>query len=444
MKKLFNYIKKVVKFITEDIWRIRLSELKGKKAFFIKLQRILILSVRNFRNDRCMLRSSALTFYSMLSIVPFVAILFGIFKGFGLQKHLEKQILANFKEYEAVMIKIVEFSNQLLENTRGGLIAGIGLVILLYTVLKLLNNIEFSLNDIWKIKNSRTIVRQFSDFLAILILAPLFFILSSGLTVFLNVYFDKLAEQFELIGLIAPLVSLILKLLPYFIMWILFTLIYVIMPNGPVKIVPAFYAAVVAGTIYQIVQFIYVTFQIGIANYNAIYGSFAGFPLFLIWLQTSWLIFLFGAEISFAIQNIKNYEFETDSKNISHDQKRLISLAIAQLVAKNFQQGNKAFSEGTIAEMLGLPIMLTDKILDEFLEAGLFSQIYSEKERMNYYQPAQDINLFTIKYVTDTLEKYGSEIPLKKSDEFNALKEKTELISDSISKSPENKLLTEI
>jgi len=195
MKKLFNYIKKVVKFITEDIWRIRLSELKGKKAFFIKLQRILILSVRNFRNDRCMLRSSALTFYSMLSIVPFVAILFGIFKGFGLQKHLEKQILANFKEYEAVMIKIVEFSNQLLENTRGGLIAGIGLVILLYTVLKLLNNIEFSLNDIWKIKNSRTIVRQFSDFLAILILAPLFFILSSGLTVFLNVYFDKLYRQ---------------------------------------------------------------------------------------------------------------------------------------------------------------------------------------------------------------------------------------------------------
>ncbi|MFZ1290302.1 MAG: YhjD/YihY/BrkB family envelope integrity protein, partial [Melioribacteraceae bacterium] len=182
MKKISKQIRKYIKFFTEDIWRIRLSELKGKKAFFIKQQRIIILSIRNFREDNCTLKSSALTFYSMLSIVPVVAILFGIFKGFGLESQLEKLLLDNFKEYEAVMIKIVNYSNILLENTKGGLIAGIGIILLLYTVIKLLNNIEYSLNDIWKFKTSRTVARQFSDFLAILFLAPLFFVLSSGLT----------------------------------------------------------------------------------------------------------------------------------------------------------------------------------------------------------------------------------------------------------------------
>ncbi|MBK8943968.1 MAG: YihY/virulence factor BrkB family protein [Ignavibacteriae bacterium] len=444
MKNISQQIKKYIKFFTEDIWRIRLSELKGKKAFFIKQQRIIILSIRNFREDNCVLRSSALTFYSMLSIVPVVAILFGIFKGFGLQSQLEKLLLENFKDYEAVMIEIVNYSNILLDNTKGGIIAGIGIILLLWTVIKLLNNIEYSLNDIWKFKTSRTVVRQFSDFLAIIFLAPLFFVLSSGLTVFISVYIDDLAEKYKLLGMIVPIISFVLKFLPYLIIWILFTLFYVVMPNGPVKYSAAFFAAVIAGTLYQIVQFLYVTFQIGITSYNAIYGSFAVFPLFLIWLQTSWLIFLFGAEISYSIQNISNYEFEADSKNINNHQKKLISLAIAQVVAKNFQNGKKALSSNEIAEKLGIPIILTDKIISEFVESGLFSKIYFEKEKVYFYQPAKDLKFFTIKNVSDSLDKRGSRIPLKKNDEFNSLNELTEKISQLVNNSSENKLLTEV
>ncbi|MBK7105630.1 MAG: YihY/virulence factor BrkB family protein [Ignavibacteriae bacterium] len=444
MKNISQQIRKYIKFFTEDIWRIRLSELKGKKAFFIKQQRIIILSIRNFRDNNCVLKSSALTFYSMLSIVPVVAILFGIFKGFGLQSQLEKLLLDNFKDYEAVMIKIVNYSNILLENTKGGLIAGIGIILLLYTVIKLLNNIEYSLNDIWKFKTSRTVARQFSDFLAILFLAPLFFVLSSGLTVFISVFIDDLTEQYKLLGMMVPLISFILKILPYFIIWILFTLFYVVMPNGPVNYLAAFIAAIISGTLYQVVQFLYVTFQIGIASYNAIYGSFAVFPLFLIWLQTSWLIFLFGAEISYSIQNISNYEFEADSKKINYYQKRLISLAIAQVVIKNFQLGNKALSTNEIAGKLGIPIILTDKIISEFVEAGLFSKIYLEKEKKYLYQPAKDLQYFTVNYVSETLEKRGSKIPLKRNNEFNSIIEITEKMSKLISDSSENKLLTEL
>ncbi|MBI1932514.1 MAG: YihY/virulence factor BrkB family protein [Ignavibacteriales bacterium] len=444
MKNLSYQIKKYIKFFTEDIWRIRLSELKGKKAFFIKHQRIIILSIRNFRDDNCVLKSSGLTFYSMLSVVPVVAILFGIFKGFGLQENLEKILMENFKEYEAVMVKIVSYSNMLLENTKGGIIAGVGIILLLWTVIKLLNNIEYSLNDIWKFKTSRSVVRQFSDFLAIIFLAPLFFVLSSGLTVFISVFIDDLAEKYKLLGMIVPIISFLLKFLPYIIIWMLFTLFYVVMPNGPVKFSSAFFAAIFAGTLYQIVQYIYVTFQIGIANYNAIYGSFAVFPLFLIWLQTSWLIFLFGAEISYAIQNISNFEFEADSKNINYHQKKLISLAIAQIIAKNFQMGKKAMSTSEISEKLGIPIILTDKIISEFVEVGLFSKIYLDKDKVFLYQPAKDLKYFTIKNVSDALDKRGSKIPLKKNDEFKIIDQLTENLDQLITKSPENKLLTDL
>ncbi|MFZ1289637.1 MAG: YihY/virulence factor BrkB family protein, partial [Melioribacteraceae bacterium] len=264
------------------------------------------------------------------------------------------------------------------------------------------------------------------------------------LTVFISVFIDDLAEQFKLLGMIVPLISFILKFLPYVIIWILFTLFYVVMPNGPVKYSAAFLAAIVAGTLYQVVQFLYVSFQIGIASYNAIYGSFAVFPLFLIWLQTSWLIFLFGAEISYSIQNISNFEFEADSKNISQYQKRLISLAIAQVVVKNFQAGNKALSSIDIAEKLGIPIILTNKIIAEFVDVGIFSKIYTEEEKIYIYQPAKDLKYFSIKYVTDSLEKHGSKIPLKKNDEFNSIIGITEKMSQLISNSPENKLLTEL
>jgi membrane protein len=216
------------------------------------------------------------------------------------------------------------------------------------------------------------------------------------------------------------------------------------MPNGPVKFAPAFYAAIVAGTIYQLVQFVYVEFQIGIANYNAIYGSFAVFPLFLIWLQTSWLIFLFGAEISFSVQNIGNYEFEADSKNISLSQKRLISLAIAKVVSENFRFGNKPLSAEIIANKLGIPTVLTDKIISEFISTEIFSKILLEKEKIYVYQPAKDINKFSVKYIIDSLENYGSSIPLTKTENFESISEVIDEISNKVNNSSENKLLVEL
>jgi len=445
MQKIFNKIKHLIKFLTSDIWKIRLSDLPDRKAFYIRIQRIMVLTVRSFKDDNCGLRASALTFYTLLSFVPMVAILFGIFKGFGLQEQLEHLILRNFNDHEEVMVQVIEYSNNLLANTQGGIIAGIGLLLLLWSVVKLLNSVEDTLSDIWKIQYQRSFARKFSNYLTILFLAPLALIVSSGTTFFIKLQLESLSEKFELLGFLSTIISIVLQFLPYVMMWSLFVLIYIMMPNLKVKFKSAIYAAIIAGSIYQITQYLFVTFQVGVANYNAIYGSFSVLPLFLLWIQISWIIFLFGAEISFALQNISHYEYETDSKNISINQKRLVSLAIAHLVIKNFKNGEKALTSSDISSKLGIPILLTKKIISEFINANLFIRVVTENEEVYAYQPSKDISLFTIQHVTECLHNIGSnEIPIKKTGELNLILESLESFSNMLHDSSENKRLMDI
>src|SRR3972149_3873262 len=296
MKKNLFSIPKIISFIKTDIWRIRLEELPRQKSFFIKQLRIFLLAFRGFTEDKCQLRASALTFYSMLSIVPVIALIFAIGKGFGLEKLLEKQLSTMLKGQQEVMQQVLTFANSLLENTSGGLIAGVGVVLLLYAVMQVLSNIENSFNDIWQIKRDRSFVRKFSDYLSIMLIAPVLIIMSGSITIFITTQITRITESIELIGFFSPLIFLLLKLLPYCMIWLLFTFIYIVMPNTKVNFKSALIAGIIAGTIFQVSEWAYISFQIGVAKYNAIYGSFAAMPLFLIWLQTSWLIVLFGAE----------------------------------------------------------------------------------------------------------------------------------------------------
>lgn len=445
MQKLFTKIQNIIKFITIDIWRIRLADLPDRKALFIKIQRIIILTVRGFKNDDCGLRASALTFYTLLSFVPIFAILFGIFKGFGLQDKLQELIIENFQEHQEVMNQVVEYSNTLLANTQGGIIAGIGIVLLLWSVVKLLNSVEETLTDIWKVQYPRSFSRKFSNYLAILFLAPLGLIISSGATIFVKLQLESLSQHFEILGFISTFISIILQFLPYVVMWTLFALMYIMMPNVKVKFKSAVYAAIIAGSIYQLTQFLFVTFQVGVASYNAIYGSFAVLPLFLFWIQISWIIFLFGAEISFALQNISHYEYEADTKNISFEHKNKISLAIAHLVVTKFKDGENALTSSEIAFQLGIPILLTKKIISEFVETNLFARVITKDEEVYAYQPAMDINLFTIQYVLDKLNLRGSnDIPIHQTYKLSLISDSIKSLSSLINDSSYNKKLMDI
>lgn len=437
---------KIIDFIRADIWRIRATDIPRSRYFFIKQLRIFLLAIRGFAKNKCPLSASALTFYSILSIVPIVAMAFGIAKGFGFQMLLEKQLLEKFPGQEEVMNRVVAFALSLLENTKGGIIAGIGIVFLLWTVIKLLSHIEISFNDIWEAKKSRTYGRKFSDYLSIMLISPILFFLSSSVTVYITTSITVITENVALIGMFSPLIFFILKFIPYCLIWILFVFMYILMPNTKVNFSSGLIAGVIAGTVFQIIQWAYIDFQVGMARYNAIYGSFAALPLFLIWIQLSWMIVLFGAEISFAYQYVDTYDFEPDRRLISPAFKKLLSLHITHLIISTFSKGEMPLTASNISQTLEIPIRLVQQIIDELVETEVLSN--TERKDNNkevFYQPARSINLITIKSVIEAIEKKGvNNIPIAQTAELTSLSNALKTMNDEIEKSPANCLLKDI
>jgi len=412
------------RFIREDIWKIRFRDLSRGRRLLIQNLLIVIIAAKEFIEDKCPLRASALTFYALLSIVPVVAMAFAIAKGFGFQSRLEQQLL---------------------ENTKGGLIAGVGVAVLLWAVIRVLGHIEKSLNDIWRIKSARSIGRRFSDYLSIMLIAPVLLIMSSSVTVMVATQVHRITEQIALLGVFSPLISLLLGVLPYCLVWILFAFLYIFMPNARINYTSGLIAGVVAGSLFVIVQKFYIVFQVGMAQYNAIYGSFAALPLFLIWLQLSWLIVLFGAELSCAHQNVEDYEFDPDRKNISPSFRKLLSLQVAHLLVTQFVRGQNPMTLRAISRSLDIPIRLVEEIISELCRCGLVSATPSRDEKETAYQPARDINDFTVAFVIEAMEHKGTQwIPVGKTEPLTALSEALEQFRAAIRQSPANKPLKEI
>lgn len=436
---------KILHFITTDIWRIRLRDFPQSKSFLIRQLRIVLLALRGFDEDKCNLKASALTFYSLLSIVPVIAMVFGIAKGFGFQDVLQKDLLDKFPAQEEVLIQIFNFAQSLLENTKGGFVAGAGVVILFWAVIKVLSHIEHSFNDIWGVKQSRTWGRKFSDYLSVMLIGPLLLILSSSTTVFITTQVTFITEKFALLGVFSPIIFFALKIVPYVMLWLLFTFVYIFMPNIKVRLTSGLLAGIIAGTAYELVQWGYINFQVGVSKYNAIYGGFAALPLFLVWLQLSWLIVLFGAEISFAHQNVDMYEFEPDCHRASLSLKRLFYLRITQLLAKNFSKGETPLTAASISHALEIPIRLVRELLFELAESGILSETKTQEDKETAYQPARDGEALTIKYVMDAMEKRGvNDIPVAKTQELNALSESLQTFDNILAQSPANKLLKDL
>lgn len=431
---------KILDFLKDDIWRIRVNRLTGQKPFWIRQLRILLLAGRGFAEDKCQLRASALTFYSLLSVVPVVAMAFGIAKGFGFEKVLESQLYEKMQGQEEVISKVIGFSNAMLENTQGGLIAGIGIGILFWTVIKVLGNIESSFNDIWGIKRSRSMGRKFSDYLSIMLICPILLIMSSSVTVVITSQIHLIIDKISFLGPILPAVLTILKLLPYLVIWSVFTFIYVFMPNTNVQFKSGFLGGIVAGTTYQLVQWIYINFQVGVSKSGAIYGSFAALPLFLIWLQVSWLVVLLGAEVSFAEQNVETYEFEPDCLKVSHSFKRLVAVSVTHLCVKNFHKADDPWSADEISHELEVPIRLLRQVLFELTEAKVLSEVKMSETNVIGYQPAHDIADMTVKNILQILDNHGIDsLPVNETKEHNLLRTKLlDIYTDS--QSNDNKI----
>ncbi|MES2763129.1 MAG: YihY/virulence factor BrkB family protein [Bacteroidota bacterium] len=416
MANVVTLFKRLSHFVNHRLWQLRLEKLDKKQGFLLKQLRIFMLAIKGFNEDNCLLKASALTYYTLFSIVPVIALAFAIAKGFGYQEDLKRQILEKFSDQQDILTQSFGYADKMLANTQGGLIAGIGIVLLLWAVMKLLGSIENSFNEIWEIKRDRTWVRKITDYLSIMLIAPICLVLSGAITVGIKTSIEAVSSTYVSLS---PIAYILLKLLAFSLIWAIFTFIYIALPNTKVNFKAGAMGALVAAILFELLQWVYLASQVGVAQYNAIYGSFAALPLFLIWVQYSWYVMLFGSELAFANQNVDHYELENDITNISDRYKRVIALLIANYVVKNFNEGKPALTAIQIAKKLDLPVRLARAIINEFTEVGIFSEVRTGTEKETGYQPGISDTKLTVKFIIDKLDEKGvNQLPIEDSKEL--------------------------
>lgn len=406
------------KFITYDIWRITESEVTQTKFSIYNIIKTIYLCINRFTKDRIVDKASALTYSTLLAIVPILAILFAIARGFGFSNLMEHQFRSGFGGGNETSETILTFVDSYLSQTKGGIFIGVGLVMLLWTVLNLINNIEITFNRIWQVKKARSVYRKITDYFSMLLLMPILIVVSGGVSIFMSTALQGMSD----FVLLAPVLKFLIQLIPFVLTWLMFTGLYVFMPNTKVRIKHALISGILAGTAYQTFQFIYISSQLWVSRYNAIYGSFAALPMFLLWLQISWTICLFGAELTYAGQNIRHFSFDKDTKNISRRYRDFISVLIMSLIAKRFEKNERPYTAEEISAEHHIPIRLTNQILFQLQEIKLIHEVVTEDQKSEdiAYQPSMDINHLNVAVLLDRIDTYGSEnFKIDKEDEFS-------------------------
>ncbi|MBB4038172.1 membrane protein [Dysgonomonas hofstadii] len=400
--KIKNFITRTIRFLSYDIWRLNKRDRSSRKMSFYNIVKAFILTIRNVDGSQLFTRASALTYSTLLSIVPLLAVLFAIARGFGFQNIVKSQLFSYFAGQEEVLKKAMAFIDSSIEYAKGGVFLGIGVILLLYTVINLLSNIEDNFNKIWQVKKGRTYFRMFTDYLALIIIAPVFLICNAGVTVLLN----TTADQQYFLGLV---ISPFMKIIPFLITTLLFTILYIYLPNTKVKFTSALLGGVFTGVCFQIFQMLYINGQIWISKYNAIYGSFAALPLLLLWLQLTWFLVLFGVQLSFAYQNVNKFSFDHETANISRRYRDFVILLVMTLIIRRFEKGENPYTADELSEQYKIPTRLTGDTLFYLQQIGLIVETPTDDDLIPAYIPAIDINQITVGYLFQKMNTYGSE-----------------------------------
>jgi len=346
-----------------------------------------------------------MTYRTILAIVPALALLFAIGRGFGLQNTLQGELIKYFPSQQTVLTQSFQFVDSYLNEASGGLFVGIGIVFLLWTLISLLSSVEDSFNTIWQVLKGRQIWRKVTDYLAIFILLPVLMICAAGLQLMMTTSLKTLLP-YDFIDSALPV---IFDCLSVVLTWVFFAGSYMLIPNTKVKLGPALISGVVVGTAYQILQWLFVSGQMYVAKYNAIYGSFSFLPLMLIWLQLVWLITLIGAVMCYASQNISEFNFGDKVKNISMDYKMQVTLVVMAIISRKFVDGENPVSVAELSQEYGIPINMAKPIIDRLNRSGLINYIQSNGDDLTTHplQPALDVSKLTVGEAFERIYNHG-------------------------------------
>lgn len=403
----FNKIKdKVIKsyeYCTSGVWN------DTRSSFGVKIIKTINLAVNSFLDKNVQQRASALTYSTLLAIVPAFAMLFAIARGFGFQNILQSEIFKYFPSQSIAFQKVLTFVDSYLSHTSEGLFVGIGLIVLLWTLISLMMSVEDSFNRLWSVRKGRSLYRKITDYTAIFLVLPILMICESGITIFM-------ATMSERAVIFSPLITKLLDYAPVILTWLIFAGAFKLIPYTKVQFKYALISGIISGTAFQVLQWIFVTGQMYVSKYNAIYGSFAFIPLLLIWLQLTWVITLTGVMLTYSAQNVFCFNFQSKISNISQSYYQKIAVIVMSIIVKRFAYNQKPLSSYQIAISYDLPHTLVVKILTLLFEIGYISIIDEKEDGVHEYQPAFDIDLMTVRGLYKEILNHGDSSFLESFD----------------------------
>ena len=423
-------------FFTDYIWHFRAAELPKRRAFPLQICRVLFLTGRLFFKNKGTIHASALTYFTLLSIVPVAGLLFGIAKGYGYDQVLRAKLLESMSGQKQVAEWIIQFADKALNNASGGVVAGVGMIFLLWTALNLLTSIEATFNEIWGVKQGRSVLRKVSDYITLLILCPLLLLVVTTSIAFITTRLQSLVASLPFPDVWDSVIVYSAKLLPVLLAWGTFTFFYIFIPNTRVKFCAGLIAGAVTGTFYTLLQIGYIYAQKYLTGYNAIYGSFAAIPFFLLWLQISWTMILLGAQTAFAVQNVNIYERLPDDIEYSLEYRFLCALRIMTELAHAFAEKSGPRTATQLSEELEIPIRMVRGVLFDLYSAGAAVRLTGDSKTEESCQIALPPETLTPLELFRLLSQRGSkgyETPLAKIP-----REHLETFVKRISEVPEN------
>lgn len=421
-------VERIKRYFSHDLWNFSLRKERGVRYFYLKWLRIICLTGRGFMRDQCSLSASSLTYYTLMSIVPILAMAFAVTRSFGFREVFQTAILKRFQDQHEALLQVFRYAEAFLEEARGGVIAGIGSSLLLMTVILLLSNLERIFNRIWGVKKLRSWKRILTDYFAMVLIGPIFFVAGNSTSVFVVDRLETAIRVFAGQSWVSSWLLFFANLIPYSLFWALFTLIYLLIPNTKVQGSSACVGALFASSLYLLVQWVYLYFQITLGRHSAIYGSMAALPLFLIWVQLSWFIVLFGAEIHCAHQTVEEHEFEGSVSQMSDRFKRLMSLWVLHLALRK-----GSLTKKVLVQEYHIPPAMALPILEELAEGHL---LY---ETRRGYVPSHEAFVLKISEVLDLLEKKGeSDFPFMQPESLEPFAKVLEDFRKSVETSPQN------
>ena len=419
---------RISQFIRVDLWRKTGEELGRWHRIGYLILRSIVLTIRGFLSHDINTRANALTYSMMFAIVPMLSLVLAIAKGFGFEQVIETKLYDSFLGQMNIVPTIMGFVHRYLETAQGGTFIGVGLLVLLWSVYSFFNTIESSFNRIWQVQKSRSMLRQFTTYITILLVVPILMVVSSGI----GIFFHSATADVALFDAMAPVQRFLVRLLPLGMCWLIFSWMYWAIPNTRVGAWAALVPGLVVGTLFRLLQMLSFYLVAFLSRTSIVYGAFAAVPLLLTWLQLSCLFMLSGAELSFAIENHEDFDYERDLLHISRRYKDIVTLFLTYVVIKRFEHGEPPQTAVEIASEHHLPIRLVNQLLSRLTEIHMLQETYAEQDDRRCYLPTMDIHTLNIGMVIDRIDNQGNTLFLQSTTEtFNAFCQRYDHLKDT-------------